>query len=1411
MTEYPAVAVHRTAGPDPRLHWHHYCAFGFAFTVMLAHIAALGWSDLELADLSLSVLSDGLQTGLQVAIAVMLTALSAAMPNRGLRYLGVAFALLAIGEGGISLTPVSELARTWSTWCHAVGTLGYVTLVLLYARRKEGGTAVPAPREPGDWTVSATAAVLVVGLSLVAVLPFLNQGGAWSADGAFRALLATFIGAAPIMALAAVVNRRGECVISIWLIALLAVQALAWSGRYAAGTWGAQLALISSLIAELALLNAIMLSIVQHVRGQTRTNRHLQELAHTDSLTGLYNRRYLDAEIERACMRARRNGTWLSVLMADIDHFKLFNDTYGHLQGDECIRQVAAVFQRRQQRCDDVACRYGGEELAMILPACDLPAARGLASQLRDDIGALAIVHERTVKGYVTMSFGIATVKITGDERGRDLLRMADDALYAAKRAGRDTVCDMTDIVGPISTGLAPVKTRRIEEVMAPVWQAIALPYRAATNVPLANWGAMMVFCGLLLATHSAGAMAPDTRVPGGADQDDDGAPIAADLFDSLLGQVAYGRPVSAPTIEVAQLAPTDLTVPRADVVEPAPEAVITPPLVAVAETASAPAQVAAIPAATDAVVGTIAAPAVLDYDTLIARARDGDTGPALDYLRRVEAGERDRARFAADHIAVALWSGADQEAITVYENQPDRQALPEYALVAVGRAYRQQDRLDDALAAYELALLRTPDSQEVQSLRLRALADLGRLDAVLAHNAAQVRQRPNDVQARLNYGAALARAKQPYAALHEFDRARRLAPQDATVARAYVLALQDAGLSEAAGRLATPGTVSAAERRRIDGDIAAELVRVAHLAPPTDEERFNVAARALAHIDPLLASWRAMSPPPRDDLTRLRADRLGALQARGRYQEVVDDYRAMLAEGLVVPLYAQRWVAGAYLQLRKPAAAAEIMRRVTENATKEDNDEVELFFAQVESGAVGDGVARIAAARQAEPIHRRVRGVATPQPNEHWLELAVIDAQAPLSDKNPAEAQARLEQLVDGAPDNQVLRVALASTYLARDWPRRAEQTLKLAEQQNPRGVELEIEQAHTALDLQEWKQADLLVEDVVERYPERTDVQLLARQHQLHHGWELRVQAERGWGNGNQGGATDANPVLGSREHGLDTLLYSPPLMDDWRLFGGYGEAHGHFEEGSARHHYGRAGVSWRVRDITVEAEASAHRFGSATLDGLTAGPGIHTKGGARLTGTYDIDDHWQVGLEGEILSRNTPLRALNAGIRSNAVTASVRYRADDRSSWRLNVSPSHFSDGNDRQSIALLGTERLYTSPRFMVDFGLAAEMTHNSRQDGPYFSPKNDLTVLPSLDFSQTLHENYEVNWRHHVMIGAGTYRQAGFATRAIGVIGYGHRWRNDAIDAGLTFSMATRPYDGQREHEKRAVFDMIFRF
>ncbi|MGB0134037.1 MAG: GGDEF domain-containing protein [Dokdonella sp.] len=171
-------------------------------------------------------------------------------------------------------------------------------------------------------------------------------------------------------------------------------------------------------------------------------NLKLQETLRTqslrDPLTGLFNRRYLEASLEREVQRAERRGSPLSVLMLDIDHFKRFNDNHGHDAGDALLVQFGIML-ARVIRSEDIACRYGGEEFTVLLHETDRAQALERAEQIRLATRALLVEHRRQKLGPVSVSIGLATFS----EHGRspaDLLHSADRALYAAKRGGRDQV-----------------------------------------------------------------------------------------------------------------------------------------------------------------------------------------------------------------------------------------------------------------------------------------------------------------------------------------------------------------------------------------------------------------------------------------------------------------------------------------------------------------------------------------------------------------------------------------------------------------------------------------------------------------------------------------------------------------------------------------------------------------------------------------------------------------------------------------------------------------------------------------------------------------------------------------------------------------------------------------------------------
>lgn len=188
--------------------------------------------------------------------------------------------------------------------------------------------------------------------------------------------------------------------------------------------------------------------------GLEAANAELLRLSTTDSLTQLANRRRFDRLLDEEIRRARRSGSPLSVLLADIDHFKRVNDSYGHPFGDECLRQVAAVLAAHCQRAGDVAARYGGEEFVVLLPGLDAGQAIALAESIRCTITQLQLQHgEQPVA--LTISLGVATLT-PALVAPADLLAAADAALYQAKNGGRNRVVLAPDCATEYAKAITP-------------------------------------------------------------------------------------------------------------------------------------------------------------------------------------------------------------------------------------------------------------------------------------------------------------------------------------------------------------------------------------------------------------------------------------------------------------------------------------------------------------------------------------------------------------------------------------------------------------------------------------------------------------------------------------------------------------------------------------------------------------------------------------------------------------------------------------------------------------------------------------------------------------------------------------------------------------------------------------------
>lgn len=171
----------------------------------------------------------------------------------------------------------------------------------------------------------------------------------------------------------------------------------------------------------------------------TETNLELQRLTHVDGLTSLNNRRFLDESLDAEWAHGIRTRVPITAMMIDIDHFKLFNDTYGHLAGDEALQEVARVLKAACRRSSDAAGRYGGEEFVLIFPGMPEKEAIAFADNLVAQVADLNIPHSASpTSDRVTISVGVASQVPKRSLQASSLIKAADDGLYVAKRAGRN-------------------------------------------------------------------------------------------------------------------------------------------------------------------------------------------------------------------------------------------------------------------------------------------------------------------------------------------------------------------------------------------------------------------------------------------------------------------------------------------------------------------------------------------------------------------------------------------------------------------------------------------------------------------------------------------------------------------------------------------------------------------------------------------------------------------------------------------------------------------------------------------------------------------------------------------------------------------------------------------------------------
>ncbi|MCS2163929.1 poly-beta-1,6 N-acetyl-D-glucosamine export porin PgaA [Scandinavium sp. H11S7] len=771
-------------------------------------------------------------------------------------------------------------------------------------------------------------------------------------------------------------------------------------------------------------------------------------------------------------------------------------------------------------------------------------------------------------------------------------------------------------------------------------------------------------------------------------------------------------------------------------------------------------------------------------YDQLVIQARAGQTDGLLNWLHQQNQRHALNVDQVADWLQVAGWAGRDNEVVQVWQRYHSQMEIPARGVVSVARAYRNLKQWDASLALWETSLQMEPTNDDLRTGWIFTLADAGQYSVALSEAQRLVQSEPTALHYQVLAYVWRAQGKS-WDALFSITKARDKDSENKAVKSDLLDAWSTNKIPAPALSLSRTMNLPAEDTRRLELNAAAELVRLADLPSRGEAERFQVADRALARYDQLLNQWQSI-PEAQDDCRLARLDRLGALLARKRFAEVVSEYESLKADGKPMPDYIDGWVASALLSLQRPEEAFRLFSKAPAHV------EAEMFYAAIESEDFPAAKGIVDRMIANTPYQIYDYGSPVPEPNDRWLTSRILLSHYLSATNDLPVAEKLSEHLANTAPGNQELRINNAAVLAARGLPHAAEQELKRAEVLEPSSLSLESQQAYVAQSLQEWRQFELLTDDVVARSPEEPSTQQLARTRDIRHMYELRIS-------GNKGISSDS-PISGSHDFTWNSALYGPPIAEHWRPFAGFNFATGEFEEGKGYNRDVLGGVEFTARDYWAEAELSNQNFGDGN------------KLGARFSAWHDFNDHWRLGGSAERLSSGTPLRALRNGVTANGGQAYVRWYQNERREYQLTIAPSWFSDGNQRMEYGLSGKERLWTTPRFTLDLTPDLSASTNTKEDVPYYNPKSDFSATPGLSAEHIIYRHYDTVWSQQITGGVGAYWQKDHGTGLVTQLGYGQRvqW-NNVLDAGLMLTWDKRPYDGDRERNLGVSFDMNVRF
>jgi len=744
-----------------------------------------------------------------------------------------------------------------------------------------------------------------------------------------------------------------------------------------------------------------------------------------------------------------------------------------------------------------------------------------------------------------------------------------------------------------------------------------------------------------------------------------------------------------------------------------------------------------------------------------------------------------DRPEFIYDYLTVLAWAGQDT-LIVEQLSHIDLTQAPTYSLDAIAKAVRNQKHFNQAADIYRLVLAREPGRrQSILGMSL-SLADAGKADE--ATNALQplLATNPTSLEVLETLAYLQAARSDLTAALKTYDRILSRQPDHRGALRGRIMTTLKLGAPHQAAEIAAkhPDVLNKQDWQAINGDKAATAIRWGRLATTDIKQRYNDTDKAIAMLEQQLED---MPDPIASAAVRTRLDLLVAYRERRHMKKAVAQYEQLHSKNIQFPAYALVAAADAYLYIRQPVIAIDLLEKALTQTPYNFDAGILLFYAYIESEDFDAALQHVDSLVEQQADWYTRPGALKRQANPEKLQAKIIAALARAYADNPAEAQKRLEALLENAPNNTNLRNELGSVYLFRGWPRQALNEFRavLAIEAKHLGAQAGSIEALTQTG--DLNSADSKLQPLLETYGDEQRIISLKQQRQTRNLREFWLDVN---------GGSNTSSFEGNRDLSLESYLYDKPWTQNLRPYIHGLHQQASFDAAITRYDRIGAGLHYQAIDRALHAE-------------IDAGDGDI---GVSVQAKQHINDHINLTAALDSFSDNISLRARQENIDAWSATLGLNYRFHESRQLGGEYQRLAFSDNNQRDTLSAFAQQQLLNTPTYKLDGTINYYYQQNTALAAAYFNPAEQQTFEITLANDWLTYRHYEQAFRQRLLLTAGKIAQKNFASDNSWRVGYEHHWNfNERVSLAYGINRSRAIYDGLPEFSTRGFLNLYTRF